>query len=68
MDSDGTMKPQAHSKVFYLVMAGNSSTLPRNIHSMEHTKLLETNILMTCKTLPKFTKILSHGNLEPYSM
>ena len=28
MDSDGTMQPQAHSKVIYLVMAGNSSTLP----------------------------------------
>ena len=68
MDSDGTMQPQAHSKVFYLVTAGSSSTLPRNIHSMEHTKLLEINIFMTCKTLPKFMTILSHGNLEPYSM
>ena len=68
MDSDGTMQPQAHSKVFYLVTVGSSSTLPRNIHSMEHTKPLETNIFMTCKTLPKFITILSHGILEPYSM
>ena len=33
MDSDGTMQPQAHSKVIYLMMAVSSSTLPWNIHS-----------------------------------
>ena len=33
MDSDGMMQPQAHSKVFHLVTAGSSSTLPWNIHS-----------------------------------
>ena len=68
MDSDGTMQPQAHSKVFYLVTAGSSATLPRNIHSMEHTKLSETNIFVICKTLPRIMKILSHGNFKPYSM
>ena len=28
MDSDGMMQPQAHSKVFHLVIVGSSSTLP----------------------------------------
>ena len=32
------------------------------------TKISEANIFVILKALPRFTKILSHGNLEPYGI
>ena len=32
------------------------------------TKIFEANVFVILKALPKFTKILSHRNLEPYGI
>ena len=70
MDSDGTMQLQESfpfgddRKLF-------DSTL-KYIHSRKTSlwsnKIFKANIFVIHKVLPIFTKILSHGNLEPYGI
>ena len=42
--------------------------LNKLIENTRRTNIFESNIFMIHKVLPKFTKILSHKYLEPYSI
>ena len=46
----------------------DAATGKLSIREVGSTKIFEANIFMIHEALPKFTKILSHENLEPYGI
>ena len=74
MYSYGTMKLQASfpfgdgRKLFDSILKYSSGRTPSYYMHAWSAIIFEANIFMIRKALPKFTKILSHRNFEPYGI